>query len=130
MKKACQISGRLGVSSGVQPVRAELALRGLVYGVSIAFEWKQRHESSALDRFGHRMLAYRSATGFSSTDDASVTIDQFLQELNVFVVDVRRPWSFTINIKWVFSSRPRFRFRFATVRGFSSHFRQWIGSLF
>ena len=95
----------------------------------VAFEWQQSHESSSFDRFSDGMLADRGATGFSATDDFSMTIDQLFQQFNIFVVDIHRAWPFAINVKWIFASRSRFRFRFATVR-FSSHFCQLTGSLF
>lgn len=75
------------------------------------------------------MLTDRGAASFASTDDSTVPIDQFLQQFNIFVVDIHRTRTFSINVQRVFPNGPRFCFRFA-ARGFSSHFRQLTGSLF
>ena len=49
------------------------------------------------------MLAYRRATGFPTDDDATVTIDQFFQKIDVFVVDIHRAGTFAIYENRVFS---------------------------
>ena len=94
----------------------------------VAFERKQRHESSTLDRLGNGMLRDCCATGFTTTDNSTVAINQFLKQLNVFVVDVHRTWPFAINVQWIFPRRASFCFRFTTVR-FSSHLCQLTGRL-
>ncbi len=74
------------------------------------------------------MLANRRATGFSATDNPTVTVDQLLEQLNVFIIDVHWTRAFTVYVQRISAGCSSFRFNLTTC-GFSSHFRQLTDSL-
>lgn len=64
--------------------------------------WQQGHETGSLDRCGHSVLAGCGATAFATTDDPALAIDHLLQQLDVLVIDVHRPWAVPIDEDRVF----------------------------
>lgn len=90
----------------------------------IANERQQSHKSGSLDRFGHGVLAGCRATGFATTNDSTVTADQFLQKLNVLVIDIHWAGSFAINKQGVLANGARFGLHLAPhfrTAGFFQH---------
>lgn len=85
----------------------------------IAFEWQQCHEAGSFDCIGHSVLADRGATRFASPDNPAMTIDQFLKQLDVFVVDIHRARTLAIDVKWIFTNGSGFCFGLAPRRFFS-----------
>ena len=49
------------------------------------------------------MLTYRRATGLAAPNNASVTIDQLLQCLDIFVIDKHWAWPFAIDEQRILS---------------------------
>ena len=66
-------------------------------GRLLSNERQQCHEPSSLDGCGNCMLAGSGTTAFPTTHDPSLTIDHFLQEFDVFVIDVHGPRTPTID---------------------------------
>jgi hypothetical protein len=58
---------------------------------------QQGHKASTFDGFGNSVLAGSITTRLAAPHDAAVTIDQFLEQLDILVVDVHWPWSYAIN---------------------------------
>ena len=67
----------------------------------IAYEWQQGHEACSLDRVGHCVLTDRGAACLTTANNFSVTVDQLLQQFNVFVIDVHWARTLTINVQRV-----------------------------
>jgi hypothetical protein len=85
----------------------------------IAFEWQQCHKAGSFDCIGNGVLADRRATRLASSNDPAMTIDQFLKQLDVFVVDIHRTRTLTIDVKWIFTNGSGFCFGLAPRRFFS-----------
>ena len=65
----------------------------------IAYVWQQRHEASSFDRIGDGVLADRGATGLAAANDFSVTVNQFLEQFDVFVIDVHWARALAIDVQ-------------------------------
>lgn len=59
----------------------------------------QGHEACSLDRQSDGVLAGCRATRFSTTHNATMSVDQFLQEVNVFVVHIHGTWPLAIYVQ-------------------------------
>ncbi len=71
-------------------------------GMLLSNERQQCHEPSSLDGCGNCMLAGSGTTAFPTTHDPSLTIDHFLQEFDVLVIDVHGPRTLTIDENRIF----------------------------
>jgi hypothetical protein len=72
---------------------------------------QQRHEPRSLDRTGHRVLAGRRTTRLAAPYNATVPIDQLLQQLDVLVVDIHRTWTLAVDENRILLLRPNAGFR-------------------
>jgi hypothetical protein len=81
---------------------------------SVAFVWHQSHEASSLDRRSDCVLADRSTASLATAHNLAMTVGQLLEQLNVFVINVSRTWTFTINEQRILTNRLCFQFRFTT----------------
>ena len=63
---------------------------------------EQRHEAGPLDRSGNRVLTGGGAAALAAADDTPLSVDHFLQQFHVLVIDVHRTWSVPIDEDWVF----------------------------
>ena len=59
--------------------------------------WQQGHESSSFDGLSHSMLASCRTTCLTTTNDAAVTVNKFLQHIDVLVVYEHRTWTLAIH---------------------------------
>lgn len=78
----------------------------------------QRHEAGSFDSVGYSVLADRGTTSFSSSDQAAMSIDQFLEQLDILIVDVHRAGTFAVNIQRILANRFDFDFWFLTFEFF------------
>ena len=62
---------------------------------------QQSHESCSLDGFGHGVLARRCTTGLPAAHNSTVSVDQFLKQIDVLVIHVHRTWTDAINEEWI-----------------------------
>ena len=63
------------------------------------------------------MLTDGRATGLATADDATVAIDQFLQEVNVLVIDIHRTWALAIDEQRILLFKCANEFANASVHG-------------
>ncbi len=90
----------------------------------VTHEGQQGHETGSFNSFRYCSLTDGRATCFSASDDAAVSADQFLQEIDVLVINVHGARSFAVYVKRIFAYSSRLGLHFAT-RSFlwSSHER-------
>ena len=65
--------------------------------VLVAHVGHEGHETSPLDRFGHCVLADSTASTLAATNDATVAVHQFAEQIHVLVIDVHGPRSLAID---------------------------------
>lgn len=61
----------------------------------LASVWQESHKASPLDRQGYSVLAHCRATRLATTYDSAMAIDQLAKQVDVFVVDIHWPWTFS-----------------------------------
>lgn len=86
---------------------SEPAPQGAVVGGKrplVAFVRQQSHKASTLDGFSDSMLTDRRATCLPTTENAAVTVNQFFQEVHVFVIDIHRTRTLAVYKQRVFSN--------------------------
>ena len=107
----------------MQPPRRHCIFDVQVFGrLSVANERQQRHEACALDRVRYCVLADGCTACLAAADDATVAINQLLQQFDVLIIDVHRTRTLAVNEQRIFADGFCFGFCFATCRSF---FERW-----
>jgi hypothetical protein len=70
--------------------------------ILLADVWQQRHKPGSLDSRGDRVLAGGGTTALSTANNSALAIDHFLQQIQVFVIDIHRPWALPIDENRIF----------------------------
>ncbi len=74
----------------------------------------QGHEPGSFHGISDRVLTDRGATRLASSHQPTMTINQFLEQLDIFVVNVHRARSLTVNIQRIFANGFDFELWFLT----------------
>jgi hypothetical protein len=73
---------------------------------------QQRHKARPFHRIGQRMLTDRRASRFAPSDEPTMSVDQFFEQLDIFIVDIHRSRTLAINVKRILADGFDFEFRF------------------
>ena len=73
------------------------AARCFAFARLVANEGQKSHKSSSLYSSRDRMLTYCRTAGFATNHNPSMSIDEFFQQINVFIVHIHWAWTFAID---------------------------------